>query len=160
MRPLALLEVVALLSLGGSLLAVAVPAFVMNLRASRLAEPIDGLASIAGRATLLASGAEVPLAYPASVAMTPSRVPAGQRVADPTGSWDHPTWRRLDFSITDTHSFAFSFDSTLSATESRFVARAQGDLDGDGVLSSFTLGGSVRAGEEPRLGHLEVYREV
>jgi hypothetical protein len=39
------------------------------------------------------------------------------------------------------HAFAFGFDSTLSRTRSGFVAHAHGDLDGNGVVSTFEIRG-------------------
>jgi hypothetical protein len=45
------------------------------------------------------------------------------------------------------HAFAFGFDSTLGPSRSTFVARANGDLDGDGVTSTFEVRGHAAAGE-------------
>ena len=47
------------------------PAFLKNLRASRLTEPMDRLAFIASRATALAAGRPVESAYPGSAPLTP-----------------------------------------------------------------------------------------
>jgi hypothetical protein len=159
-RQLSALETVAIISVAGSVLAATVPAFISNLRASRLSEPVEGLAHLAARATSFAVGRPVDQAYPISVALTPARVPTGQRVVDPAGTWDHPTWRRLDFVQVDPHSFSFEFESHLGADRSTFVARAHGDLDGDGVMSEFEVTGESRPSEEPTIGPLRVYREV
>ena len=43
MRAWSALEFAAVFAVGGSLLAVAVPAFLRNLSASKLSEPIEGL---------------------------------------------------------------------------------------------------------------------
>jgi hypothetical protein len=159
-RQLSALETVAIISVAGSVLAATIPAFVTNLRASRLSEPVDGLAHLAARATSYAVGRPVEQAYPASVGLTPTRVPMGQRVVDPVGTWDHPTWRRLDFAFTEPHGFSFEFESRLGKERSSFVVRARGDLDGDGVTSDFEIGGESRATDEPSLGPLRVHREV
>ncbi len=159
-RPLAPLQIVAVISVLGSVLAVMVPTFVRNVHASRLSEPVEGLNRLAARATALAAGRPTELAYPLSVALTPSRVPAGQRELDRPGTWDQPTWQMLDFRFTEPHAFAFSFDSQNGLERSSFVARAHGDLDGDGNLSTFSLGGSLERGRAPLIGHLEVTREV
>jgi len=150
----------AIVAVAGSVLASTVPAFISNLRASRLAEPVEALNHIAMRATQRAVGLPASMAYPASVALTPAKVPAGQRVVDPPGTWDHPTWRRLDFRMSEPHGFSYEFESHLSASGSSFAVRAHGDLDGDGVTSTFEVMGESRDSEEPRIGELRVYREV
>jgi hypothetical protein len=159
-RQLTALETIAIVSVASSVLAATVPAFIANLKASRLSEPVDGLSQIAARASGYAMGRPVSLAYPTSVALTPSRVPTGQRVIDPIGTWDHPTWRRLDFAQLEPHGFAFEFESKLGAERSTFIARAHGDLDGDGITSTFEITGESRANEAPTIGPLRVYREV
>jgi hypothetical protein len=159
-RPLAPIEIVFIAAVGGSVLAVMIPAFVHNVHASRLAEPVDGLARIAVRATALAAGRPVAYAYPPSVGLTPSRVPAGQRETDLPGTWDNPTWSSLDFRFTNPHAFSFIFESKNGSAGAEFEAQAHGDLDGDGSLSSFSLGGNVQRGGEPEVGSLSVYREV
>lgn len=160
MRSLSAIETVCVIAVAGSVLAATVPAFVRNLRASRLSEPVEALNKMALHATLHAVGRPARLAYPASVALTPAKVPAGQRVVDPPGAWDHPTWRMLDFRMLEPHNFAYEFESTAARNSATFVARAHGDLDGDGVTSTFELGGESRDSDEPRVGELRVYREV
>lgn len=142
------------------MLAVCIPSFVRNLHASRLAEPLEGLQRISGRAALLADAAPQLKAYPDSVGQTPAQVPRSEAVADPPGTWTQPTWRLLDFAFSVPHSYSFQFTSTNAAEISSYVATARGDLDGDGVLSSFEMSGSVQPGSSPRTSPLEVVREV
>jgi len=125
-----------------------------------MAEPIDGLQKISTRASSLAAGRPIALAYPPSVAMTPSRVPAGVNLVDAEGTWDNPTWRLLDFRFVTPHAFAFSFDSQCANEQSSFIATAHGDLDGDGLLSTFEIRGSVKSDAEPSIGGLDIWREV
>jgi hypothetical protein len=160
MRPLSPLESVALLSLAGSVLAVFVPTFVRQLHASRLVEPIDGLGHIGARALALADGKPPRAAFPPSVGLTPKDVPSGQSVEDPEGTWDEPTWRALDFRLERAHYYAFAFESENKPQLARFTARALGDLDGDGLFSTFKVEGEVRAGAMPVLFPLEMDREV
>ncbi len=160
MRPLTPVEAVFLVAVGSSVLCAAVPAFVRNLRASRLAEPVDGLQKIATRASILAAGRPTQLAYPPSVGLTPSRIPAGVTQLDPEGTWDHPTWRMLGFRFTNPHAFAFSFESQCNQQQASFLATAHGDLDGDGLLSTFEIRGNVKADGAPEIGRLDVWREV
>jgi hypothetical protein len=147
-------------ALAGAVLAASVPTFVRNLHASRLAEPIDGLGRMATRATALAAGVPAAAAYPESVPLTPERVPAGDPVTDPAGTWDHPTWRRLGVEWTVPHYFSYAFESRNAPGRAVFHARAHGDLDGDGVLSTFAVGGESRDGAEPTTSALDVHREV
>jgi hypothetical protein len=154
------METIVLLSVTGCVAAVFVPAFVRNLEASRLAEPLEGLRAIGARATLLANERGADQAYPPSVGLTPAEIPAGQSVVDPEGTWDDPTWQLLGFEQLRPHYFAFAFDSNTSKTGSSFTARAHGDLDGDGLSSTFKLSGEFAAGDEAVLYPLEMDREV
>ena len=160
MRPLSPVEAAVAVAVLGSVLATALPAFIKNLHASELVEPIDGLNRIATRATALAASRSMESAYPESVGLTPAQVPAGARATDPPGTWDHPTWRLLDFSMTVPHSFSFAFDSKNAADVSVFLAKAHGDLDGDGSLSTFEISGETRSAGEPTVGQMDIYREI
>lgn len=154
------LQLAAGFAIAGSVLAATGPAFVANLRASRFAEPIDGLQRIAGSASKLAVSSPLSLAYPESAPLTPSVVPAGERVTDPAGTWEHPTWRLLDFRQDRPHFYSFEFERRLVDGGAEFTARARGDLDGDGELSLFSVVGSMRAGALPEIYPMQMIREV
>jgi type IV pilus assembly protein PilA len=131
-------------SLVASLLAVALPTFVREVHASRFVEPVDGLARIGAAAVAYGKGHPVAQGFPPSVALTPATPPRGRCAADPPGTWDQRTWRDLDFLPAPAdapHCFAFSFDSSLSPSVSTFRAQAHGDLDGDGIPSTFEITG-------------------
>lgn len=157
LTPLQLAVIVALL---GSLAAVSVPEFIRNLHASRLAEPLDGLRHISARASMQAAGSPAKFAYPGSAPRTPEQVPAGQSVTDPEGTWSHPTWRLLDFEKSEPHYFSFEFESSTAENGAHFMARAFGDLDGDGELSEFEVFGETRPGKEPTVYPVRIHREV
>jgi type IV pilus assembly protein PilA len=159
-RPLSPIEAACGVAILGSVLAVAAPAFVKNLHASRLVEPVDGLNRIAARATALAAAQPAESAYPESTTLTPERVPRGAPASDPPGTWNHPTWRLLDFAFTTPHSYSFAFESRNAPGEARFRAVAHGDLDGDGLTSTFEIVGQSRDGTTPTLGNIESRREV
>ncbi len=135
----------------GSVLAVAVPVFVRDLRSSRFAEPIEGLAAMSEAAVAYAASRPVGEAFPPSTPLTPPHPPRGILAVDPPGSWQTPTWRALGFppprasgrAFADgqPHAYSFGFDSTLSRVRSTFVAHAHGDLDGNGVTSTFEVRG-------------------
>jgi hypothetical protein len=147
-------------AVGLSALAVVIPVFVRNLRASRFVEPMDGLQHIAAQAAALglARAAEGP--YPDSVERTPAEVPHGRAVTDPPGTWDHETWRLLGFEQRDAHYFSFSFQSRVQADRVQFAAIANGDLDGDGELSVFSIAGEALAGGDATIEPLAMHREV
>jgi hypothetical protein len=158
-RSLTPIEAAIAFAIGGSILAVAVPEFVRGLHASRLAEPVDGLKRIADAAVSLAqTGPDH--AFPPSVPLTPAEVPRGVRAEDPPGVWDQPTWRALAFSFDHPHAFSFSFDSSQAGGTSHFRATAHGDLDGDGVVSTFEIEGEADANGARILPGMYVDREV
>ncbi len=160
MRSLSVVEGVALVSLVGALLAATVPVFLRELQASRMVEATSGLERLGARALTLSEGQPPATAFPDPAPLTPAEVPRGRRVVDPPGTWEHPTWRRLGFSMDRGHSYSFEFGMQATPERATFSARALGDLDGDGVLSTFELPGEVTAGGTPRLLPLQIVREV
>jgi hypothetical protein len=159
-RALTPVEAALAVAIGGSALAAMLPPFLENLHASALVEPMSGLERIAGRACALAAGRPTTEAFPAAVSLTPAAVPRGERVVDPPGTWDHPTWRELGFAPTGPHAFSFGFASENGPTLATFRAYAEGDLDGDGSLSTFSIVGASAEGRAPFVEPLEMHREV
>jgi type IV pilus assembly protein PilA len=133
----------------GILAAVAIPAMVKYLRRAKTTEAVDKLAYLYRMAAIYAqserftrglASASVPAQFPAPAGPTPAVPPAGIRQSDPPGTWDSdPTWHALafGFSAGDPHYYAYQFDSSGSGTGALFTARALGDLDGDGLRSTF-----------------------
>lgn len=176
MRPLSALEFAAAFAIGGSLLAVSVPAFFRNLSASKLSEPIEGLDRMVSGAMAYAARHPQEISFPPSAPLTPAEVPRGVRVVDAPDAWWHLTWLALDFGFDPCaakpapcttpripHAFSFKFDSELDpATQvMRFAATAHGDLDGDGVLSTFEVRGERVPGQAARvLAGMFIDREV
>jgi type IV pilus assembly protein PilA len=153
-RGVTAVEAAVIFAITGSLLAIAVPAFLRETRASRFVEPVEGLEKIGSGALAYAANKPAASAFPASAPLTPPSIPRGTREADPPGVWDHPTWKALAFRPTAEgvpHAFSFGFDATPGGARSSFVAHAHGDLDGDGVRSSFELRGHAQDGEEAAL---------
>jgi type IV pilus assembly protein PilA len=143
-------EVGVALALAGSVLAVAVPTFAKNVHSSRFVEPVSGLERMSAAAVEYARSRPVVQAFPPSAALTPSVPPRGRCEVDPPGLWESPTWRALDFrpsALDEPHCFAFGFESSLSPAKSTFRAHAHGDLDGDGITSTFEMTGHVESGD-------------
>ena len=129
-------------ALVGSLAAVAIPAFVRELHASRFVEPTDGLARIGAGALAFAEDNH---RFPDTAPLTPAAPPRATKTADPPGTWDTPTWQALGFEPAKNggpHAFSFGFDAPKP--NEAFAAQARGDLDGDGLWSTFEIRGVVR----------------
>jgi type II secretory pathway pseudopilin PulG len=142
--PIELAVVVALI---GCLAAVALPAFIRELHASRFVEPVEALARMSQGAVAYADANHH---FPDPARLTPVTPPRGVKLADPPGTWDAPTWKALDFRPVAEdvpHAYAYAFEPRGNT----FVARAQGDLDGDGVLSTFEVRGVAPPGEPARV---------
>lgn len=127
--------------------AIAIPAFIKYIRAAKTAEVEDRLGQIArsaelyyGQQRVTAQGEPLPPQFPETTPVTPARSCAenadGRCPPDPS-AWSHPTWQALNFSISDRHYFRYRFVSNGTA----FTARALGDLDSDGVFSTFERSG-------------------
>ncbi|MBX3219990.1 MAG: hypothetical protein KF795_05680 [Labilithrix sp.] len=66
----------------------------------------------------------------------------------PAEAWELPSWTALDFRpVADgaPQAYAYAFDSLPDS----FVARAHGDLDGDGIVSTFEMRGTAPDGGPP-----------
>jgi hypothetical protein len=115
----------------GSIVAVGVPSCIRSVRTSRTAEATENLDRVAHAATTyLNDSTKKPLA---AAPLTPPIVPRGSPAADPPGAWEHPSWQALGFSLEDAHWYAYRLE-----VEDRAVrVVAQGDLDGDGILSTY-----------------------
>jgi len=159
-RSFSALQLAAGIALGGSVLAIFIPSFLQNLQASRLTEAVRGVNAIAAGALAYAHDKPPPEAFPPSAPLTPAEVPRGDRVADPPGTWNHLTWAALGFSMPHEHYFCFAFESNRGPARSTFVARAHGDLDGDGERSTFELRGEATIEGASILPGLYVDREV
>lgn len=141
----------------GSILAIAIPELSRSLRASPLAEPVRGLERIA---TAAISYAKAHGKFPDSAPLTPPEVPRGGRVEDPPSVWEHPSWQALGFSFDYPHAFSFAFESGEKDGMPTFRATAHGDLDGDGVYSTFEVVGVVDDKGPRILPGMYVDREV
>jgi hypothetical protein len=159
-RKLGPVETATAVAVALSVLCVVVPVFVRNLRASRFVEPMDGLQHIAAQAAALGLARSVDGPYPATVGRTPAEVPHGRAVVDAPGTWDDETWRSLGFEQREAHYFSFAFQSRTQGNRVQYSAVANGDLDGDGELSVFSVAGEATAGGDAVTEPLTMHREV
>jgi len=141
----------------GILAAVAVPAFMKYTRRSKTAEASANVrrlfdAAVAYRAVecaRLGRKCAKQFKFPATVALTPT-TPACQdgnsKARVPQASdWQQPTWKALKFELTEPSFYQYEFVSEGAGPKARFTARAVGDLDCNGVFSTFERAGSLDA---------------
>lgn len=147
-RGVTLVEAAIAVAILGTVIAASIPACSREMHASRFAEPVKGLERIGQGAVALEKNNAPPPIAP----LTPASVPRGKLEIDPPGAWDHPAWRALDFRASEEgvpHAYSFETLSPDPKKTDRSVARAHGDLDGDGVTSTFEIvvqGGAVAPG--------------
>jgi type IV pilus assembly protein PilA len=79
-----------------------------------------------------------------SATEVPTTVPAASKVQSNPTDWNHVGWACLRFSMTDPQQYQYNYTATVTTGSSAaFTATAKGDLDGDGVTSTFTMKGQV-----------------
>jgi type IV pilus assembly protein PilA len=150
-----LIELMIVVAIIGILAAVAVPAFVKYLRRSKTIEASMNLRKLYDSSASYffvdhsdATGTVLARQFPAAVTATPAakcclstggKCRPGPSVFADTGG----TWPSLNFSVDDPFFFQYEYDSMGSDTSATFQAYAYGDLDCDGVYSTFMRSGSV-----------------
>lgn len=69
----------------------------------------------------------------------PMSVRARRYVSNPA-DWAASPWRELHFSIVQQQSYQYSFESESAGATAKATVKAEGDLDGDGRRSLYSLG--------------------
>jgi hypothetical protein len=130
-RGVTVVEAAAAFAVLGVALAAIGPACVRSVRLARTAEATDSLKQLSDATVAsLAAGTTI-----GSAPLTPTIVPRGEQQTDPSGTWNHPTWRALHFGLEEPHWYSYRVDVDATTGTVRLVAN--GDLDGDGVTSTF-----------------------
>jgi type IV pilus assembly protein PilA len=151
-RGLKLGEGPAMMAMVGILAAVAIPAFMKYIRRSKTAEAtmnlrklFDSSVSYLHSEHATPEGKILPRHFPKSAPRTPATTACkdGEPIKHmPTPEmWNHPTWQALNFAIQDPFYYQYEYVSDAKG----FTARAIGDLDCDGVLSTFERVGTFDA---------------
>jgi|GEM_PF-745006 len=135
---------------GGVLLSTATASFKKYMGRAKTSEAIDMLDKIYKGAAMYAStpmvdttGAMIPCQFPKTVACTPAFAPCkarkgeGGKYAPEAKVWEAPTWKALRFGVSRPHYYQYCFESSGTGADATFTATAIGDLDCDGVKSTF-----------------------
>ncbi len=102
------------------------------------------------------TGDKLPRQFPASAPATPAKS-CREAAADKDGdgrcdvdfsAWGAPTWAALMVEMSEPHYYVYAFDATGTGAEATFTATAFGDLDGDGVLSTFQRAGKAKVEDD------------
>jgi len=137
----------AVLPIMGVLSAVAIPAFVKYVRRAKTTEAIDQMDKIYKGAMMYATEPRVdgtgtalqPCQFPPSAKASGKRCceyPDGKCPVEPS-EWEGPTWSALKFQMLDPHYYRYEFTSEGTGTEAKATVTAYGDLDCDGIESTF-----------------------
>jgi type IV pilus assembly protein PilA len=142
----------------GVMAALAIHAYLIYVKRGRTAEALDKLAMLYNESVRYAHdsneqvdrstvGAAVAAQFPQTTALTPVGsccLEADGQCSPNADIWDNnPTWRALDFAVTDPHRFRYAYESTGAGPDAVFTARASGDLDCDTTLSTFERSGYI-----------------
>ena len=125
-------------ALVGVLAAVAIPAFMKYIKKSKSSEARTMLMGLRARVEdhLLEHRALPPPAGPTPPLGTCCKAdPEDAKCPPDPAAWAAPTWRALDFSMDDPHYYSYE----LAVDGDRYILKAWGDLDCDGIYSTFTL---------------------
>jgi len=157
-RGFSLIELMVVVVIILVLAAVAIPSFMKYLKNAQTTEARIQIEKITmgARAYYLDNFASkglgvIPRQFPESIAMTPAitccAVKGGKCLPN-AAAWNEPSWVALAYSMDDPHSYRYEFISSGSATDAVFTARAKGDLDCDGIESTFEMYGRIGDGGE------------
>lgn len=160
-----IVELMIAVAIIGMLAALALPAFVSYIRTSKTSEAMGNLrkiyeGEIAYYFTTKSTRAGVAITPQfMQCPSTPDTPPAGIKVS---GDWSVASWEGIQFSQDSPVYFSYTADTAGTGTTSSFTARAEGDLDGDGISSLFERTGEIDAATGDPVGAAGIYasREI
>jgi type IV pilus assembly protein PilA len=159
-RGFTLVELMVVVAIVSVLASVAIPSFIKYLARAKTSEArgqLNKMYSAARVYYLETFGARqitgVAHQFPGPVATTPAVTCCASglgKCAPDADLWTEPSWIALHFSMDDPHYYRYSFLSQGTNIGSTFTARAVGDLDCDGLESTFEMFGQINAQGEPQ----------
>jgi type IV pilus assembly protein PilA len=151
-----LIELMIVVAIIGILAAVAIPAFMKYIRRSKTVEATMNIRKLFDSSVSYfesehsdKTGAIIARQFPTSVALSPTTgkccTNKGGKCAPATGNFQDAAggWSALNFSVDDPFYFQYEYDSSSTDTGSKFEAYAYGDLDCDGLYSTYMRNGSI-----------------
>lgn len=148
-----LIELMIVVAIIGILSAVAVPTFMKYILRAKSSEADIHLDKIALGArsyyldpAIVAGAVTAAPRFPPTVAQTPALpccIGSSDRCAPEPTQWTSPSWQALQFSLDEPHYYRYEFISSGAGVGAKFTARATGDLDCDGIYSTFERDGEV-----------------
>ena len=165
-----LIELMIVVAIIGALSAVAIPSFLKYLQKAKTTEAFQQLEKIYNGARIYFMDQRtgknqvqpIPPQFPESNPITPVVTccsGTSDRCTPTTNYWTSPTWKELQFSISDPHYFRYSIESSGAGVNAAFTARAHADLDCDGEESTFEMFGAANHLGHDMTGSASVYRE-
>ena len=152
-----MVELMVVVVIIGLLASIAVPSYLKSARKAKTAEATtlvkrlyDGARSYFSeernsRGSILPIAKQFPRSAPATApALGACCAHAGWKCPPDTSLWTDDSWQSLKFGVADPGYYSYTYLSTGTEGASQFSATANGDLDCDGVYSTFEMVGSVQ----------------
>jgi type II secretory pathway pseudopilin PulG len=154
-RAFSAIEIMNFLGLAAILSAIGMYALARYVRHSKTAEAVASVSSIATAAAEYynSSDATQPTGASPEAVHAMRRFPPASRVPVPEdpmsvrakryqsnkADWAASPWRELRFSIVQPQSYQYSFESESAGATAKATVKAEGDLDGDGHRSVYSI---------------------
>jgi len=161
-----LVELMTVIAVMGILSAVAIPAFIAYLQKAKTSEAVSNVQKIYSGSVTYYDTEHVARGMHASTIIRnrfPCELGTSQWCPDaPPGAMRFPAgalcfhdnslpqsviWKSLDFQIADHHYYRYQYVCTDYGTRDAFIARANGNLDGDTISSIFERSGFIGDGD-------------